>query len=84
MIGEFLITLIVALITILSLLLVIAGIDWIYLKITLRKIRKARFNNFYSVGSLYHSNLRKQKFPCGKWEYLGCDQNNTHVFERIK
>ena len=46
--------------------------------------RKHDFNKLYPTGSFYFSYLKKRKFPCGKWEYLGKDQNNKYVYERTK
>lgn len=50
----------------------------------LRKIQKKKFDNDYPVGSFYETNLKKKKFPYGKWELRGFDQNGSYVFERMK
>lgn len=42
------------------------------------------FNEAHPVGDLFITKLGNQKFPYGKWELRGFDQNGSYVFERMK
>jgi hypothetical protein len=44
---------------------------------------KKAFDKAYPVGSHYLTHL-KQKFPYGKWKYLGKDQHGFYLYERTK
>ena len=44
---------------------------------------KKAFDKAWPVGSHYLTHL-KQKFPYGKWKYLGKDQRGFYLYERIK
>lgn len=42
------------------------------------------FNREHPVGDIFITKLGNQKFPYGKWELRGFDQNGSYVFERMK
>lgn len=44
---------------------------------------KKAFDKAWPVGSHYLTHL-KQKFPYGKWKYLGKEQRGFYLYERIK
>lgn len=48
------------------------------------KENKKNFDDAYPVGEFFFTAVKDQKFPYGKWEYRGTDQDGVHVFERIK
>ena len=49
-----------------------------------RSFDKEKFNSAFPEGSLFVTYLKNQKFPYGKWIYLGADVKGAHVYERIK
>ena len=49
-----------------------------------RKRNYLAFNEAHPVGDLFITRLGNQKFPYGKWELRGFDQNGSYVFERMK
>jgi len=48
-----------------------------------KRVRKEMFDELFPIGSVYMSMSRKQKFPFGKWKYLGSDSFSC-FFKRIK
>ena len=42
------------------------------------------FDKAHPVGSFFLAGTKEQKFPYGKWKYLGKDQMGIHIFERVK
>ena len=52
--------------------------------IIINKIKNKKiFDRSHPVGCTFSTKL-KQKFPYGKWKYLGKDQNGFYLYERIK
>ena len=49
-----------------------------------RKEKKKKFDKAFPQWSIFRTMLRKQKFPYGKWRYLGKDVSGEHLFERVK
>lgn len=49
-----------------------------------RKERKKKFDKVFPQWSVFRTMLRNQKFPYGKWKYLGKDVSGEHIFERVK
>lgn len=49
-----------------------------------RKEKKKKFDKSFPQWSIFRTMLRKQKFPYGKWKYLGKDVSGEHIFERVK
>lgn len=49
-----------------------------------RKEKKKRFDKAFPQWSIFRTMLRNQKFPYGKWKYLGKDVSGEHLFERVK
>lgn len=74
----------VSLLSLFTILILVFIIDNIVITLKARKIRKKHFDKVYFVGSLFYSNVKNAKFPCGKWECLGKDQNGHYLYERIK
>lgn len=48
-----------------------------------RHKNKVRFNKVHPVGTLFTTRI-EQKFPYGRWKYLGKDQQGYYLYERIK
>lgn len=42
------------------------------------------FDKEYPVGSFFYTGIKEQKFPYGKWDFLGQNQDGDYVFERVK
>ena len=49
-----------------------------------RKEKKKNFDKKYPQWFIFRTMTRKQKFPYGKWKYLGKNVSGEHLFERIK
>ena len=76
--------LILLILTGLSLLGVIAILTIDFFKfLEIKKENKKSFDDAHPIGFTFVTNL-KQKFPYGKWKYLGKEQNDCYLYERIK
>lgn len=49
-----------------------------------RKAKKRKFDKAFPQWFIFRTMIRKQKFPYGKWKYLGKDVSGEHLFERVK
>lgn len=49
-----------------------------------RKEKKKKFDKAFPQWSVFRTMIRNQKFPYGKWKYLGKDVTGEHIFERLK
>ena len=49
-----------------------------------RKEKKKMFDKAFPQWFIFRTMIRKQKFPYGKWKYLGKDVSGEHLFERVK
>ncbi len=49
-----------------------------------RKEKKKRFDKAFPQWFIFRTMIKNQKFPYGKWKYLGKDVSGEHLFERVK
>lgn len=49
-----------------------------------RKAKKRTFDKAFPQWFIFRTMIRNQKFPYGKWKYLGKDVSGEHLFERVK
>ena len=67
-------------IVIIVMLVIIWTVGWI----RERNEKYENFNKQLPVGFIFYTNLKKQKFPYGKWKYLGKNVDGSHLYERVK
>ena len=81
--SQLVVFVLIALIIITGGLLILMFIESLIEIIRNRIKNKKTFDKAWPVGSHYLTHL-KQKFPYGKWKYLGKDQRGFYLYERIK
>lgn len=67
------------------LIFLILFVTFFYIRGAIREFKKSYlfFNKVHPVGFTKKQRKKIKPRP-GKWKYLGNDQNNLHVYERIK
>lgn len=79
--AEIFIWIVVGFLVMLLVIFLVTEILFLYEK---RKINYKAFDREHPVGSLFRTKLGNQKFPYGKWELRGFDQDESYVYERMK
>ena len=67
------------------LIFLILLVTFFYIRDAIRELKKSYlfFNELHPVGFTKKQRKKIKPRP-GKWKYLGKDQNNLHIYERIK
>ena len=67
------------------LIILILLVTFFYIRDAIREFKKSYsfFNELHPVGFTKKQRKKIKPRP-GKWKYLGKNQNNLHVYERIK